>query len=74
MRTALVECFAKSAENFAGDLQDRAINFVLHVTGTELDPELIQANPGTFIIGKFVEEPYIKDIRRAYKIDTFGQD
>lgn len=74
MRTALVECFAKSAENFAGDLQDRAINFVLHVTGSELDPELIQANPGTFVIGKFVEEPYIRDIRRAYDIDTYGRE
>lgn len=73
MRTAIVECFAESAKNFVGDLEDKAFGLVLDVTQREeLDKDLIFANPGCYIIGKFVEEPYIADIRRAYKIDTMG--
>jgi hypothetical protein len=73
MRTAIVECFAESAKNFAGDLEDKAFSLVLYVTSREeLDDELITANPGCYIIGKFVEEPYIADMRRAYNIDTLG--
>jgi hypothetical protein len=73
MRTAIVECFAASAKNFEGDLKDRCFNLVLYVTSREeLDPELIWANPGSYVIGKFVEESYIADLRRAYEIDTKG--
>jgi len=75
MRTAIVECFASSAKNFEGDLKDRIFRLVLDVTSREeLDNDLLSSNPGCFIVGRFVEEPYLSDLRRAYEIDTRGLD
>jgi len=68
---SVVQMFADSAEKFTGDLQDRLYNLTLYVTGVpELNDDVLSSNPASHVIGKFVEESYIRSMNRAYTIDT----
>lgn len=70
-REAINSVFADSLNKFDDDPRDRLFNLVIRVSGDgSLDDNLISANPGSYVVGKFVEDAYIHCTTRARLNDT----
>lgn len=71
MSNCIVRCFEESASSFAGDMEHRLERALLHFTSYEDDQsEVVYAHPYSFVYGKYVEEAYLLQMKRAYDFDT----
>lgn len=74
---ATVQCFEATASQFTGDLKDRIFHAILEnsdhsIIGTKEILEAIYFHPYTYVIGKYVEETYISQMKQASERDTFS--
>jgi len=74
---ATVQCFEATASLFTGDIKDRIFNAILlnsdtSIIGTKEILEAIYYHPYTYVIGKYVEESYISQMKQASERDTFN--
>lgn len=73
-----VQVFEATASKFTGDLQDRIFNAVLLNSGldhngkTSLYLDAIYAHPYTYVIGKYVEESSVRQMKQASDRDMFN--
>jgi hypothetical protein len=69
--SCIVRCFEQAASSYFGDMQRRLETALLYFTGKDGDLwNVVYAHPYAYIYGKYVEESYLSQMKRAYDFDT----
>jgi hypothetical protein len=67
----IVRSFEESASSYYGDIElrlERALMF--YSAGTEDKTDVVYAHPYAFVYGRYVEEAYLSQMKRAYDFDV----
>jgi hypothetical protein len=67
----IVRSFEEAASSYYGDVEMRLERALIHfTTGNEDRSDAVYAHPYAFVYGKYVEESYLSQMKRAYDFDT----
>jgi hypothetical protein len=67
----IVQVFEESASSYSTDIHLRLERALMYFTSLEEDKsEVVYSHPYSFIVGKYVEETYLKTMKQAYDYDT----
>jgi len=67
----IVRSFEEAASSYYGDMEHRLEIALLHFTGKiPEESDVVYAHPYAFVYGKYVEESYLSQMKRAYDFDT----
>jgi hypothetical protein len=67
----IVRSFEEAASSYYGDVEMRLERALIYfTTGNEDRSDAVYAHPYAFVYGKYVEESYLSQMKRAYDFDT----
>lgn len=66
----IVRSFESAASSYYGDLEMRLERALIYFTSEDRDVDAVYSHPYSYVYGKYVEESYLRQMKRAYDFDV----